>query len=57
LRITKAVMEGVSTEVNVHRDTRWSKYDCFKMKINFEVLLVLCDLYKAVPLKTPKRLK
>lgn len=27
------------------------------MKINFEVLLVLCDLFKTVPLKTPKRLE
>ena len=26
------------------------------MKINFEMLILLCDLYKAVPLKTPKRL-
>ena len=26
------------------------------MKINFELLVVLCDLYKAVPVRTPKRL-
>ena len=26
------------------------------MKINFELLVVLCDLYKTVPVRTPKRL-
>ena len=27
------------------------------MKINFELLLVICDLYKTAPVKTPKRLE
>ena len=27
------------------------------MKIEFETILILCDLYKVVPINTPKRLK